>query len=623
MDQNPSTPGGDGSNNRIPIGDYYQTQQLGDDDDAYDDDDEDEADQGGKGKNKILKERWGHDEDIALVSGYLNCGGDPLVGTDQSKAKLWIEIKRIYDAEVVKKPSLIHRRTMKSIKAHWRTINRLVTLWVSQLGEAERMKSSGMAITDVEAKAHELYKQKQNNKAFKLYHCWMGMRHLSRWQPGYDSTVVSQSSSKRSSDEVVSVRPDGQKKAKAQRKMKGVATSLDDFNNTLSEMQVDYQISYASSSFLSNYERTRCERQIFQQLPDATGKLGASSHQKCTAALRCLAYGSASDAVDEYIKIAESTAKECLVHFVQGIRKVFTNEYLRRPTVTDLQRLLRDGERRGFPGMMGSIDCMHWQWKNCPRAWKGLYQGRSKSATVILEAVASGDLWIWHAFFGTPGTCNDINVLARSPVFDDLYQGRAPEVTFNVNGNTYNRGYYLTDGIYPKWAVFMPAIRLPLSPVDELFTKRQESVRKDVERAFGVLQARFAIIQRPSLIWDEHLMWEIMLACIILHNMIVEDERDTYLNYQDASDFEQENASIASTSSSHRLETFYVQPGRYNDIGMQQYLQNRADAWIEMFTTPYKRTWLNTFGTIVANQPMMSELLFVILSVAIVVRNLN
>ncbi|XP_048495857.2 uncharacterized protein LOC125495245 [Beta vulgaris subsp. vulgaris] len=228
---------------------------------------------------------------------------------------------------------------------------------------------------------------------------------------------------------------------------------------------------------------------------------------------------------------------------------------------------------------MGSIDCMHWQWKNCPRAWKGLYQGRSKSATVILEA--------WP-----PETCgygmhfSEHRELAMISMywhalrcFDDLYQGRAPEVTFNVNGNTYNRGYYLTDGIYPKWAVFMPAIRLPLSPVDELFTKRQESVRKDVERAFGVLQARFAIIQRPSLIWDEHLMWEIMLACIILHNMIVEDERDTYLNYQDASHFEQENASIASTSSSHRLETFSVQPGRYNDIGMQQYLQNRADAW--------------------------------------------
>ena len=90
--------------------------------------------------------------------------------------------------------------------------------------------------------------------------------------------------------------------------------------------------------------------------------------------------------------------------------------------------------------MIGSIDCMHWEWKNCPAGWKGMYQGRSRTATVILEAVASRDLWIWHAFFGTPGSCNDINVLQRSPVFDDLLNGRAPQVQFDVNGNTYNKG---------------------------------------------------------------------------------------------------------------------------------------------------------------------------------------
>ncbi|XP_048490046.2 uncharacterized protein LOC125492003 [Beta vulgaris subsp. vulgaris] len=91
--------------------------------------------------------------------------------------------------------------------------------------------------------------------------------------------------------------------------------------------------------FFRIVDAVAAQDQYFQQRPYATGKLGASTLQKCTAALRCLAYGSASDAVDEYIKIAESTAKECLVHFVQGIRKAFTTEYLRRPTVTDLQRL--------------------------------------------------------------------------------------------------------------------------------------------------------------------------------------------------------------------------------------------------------------------------------------------
>ena len=54
----------------------------------------------------------------------------------------------------------------------------------------------------------------------------------------------------------------------------------------------------------------------------------------------------------------------------------------------------------------------------------------------------------------------------------------------------------------------------------------QESVRKDVERAFSVLQSRFAIVRGPARYWDIDTLKHIMLACIIMHNMIVEDERD-------------------------------------------------------------------------------------------------
>ncbi|XP_021745650.1 uncharacterized protein LOC110711546 [Chenopodium quinoa] len=154
------------------------------------------------------------------------------------------------------------------------------------------------------------------------------------------------------------------------------------------------------------------ERDVyFQQRPDATGRLGASALQKCTAAIRMLAYGSAADAVDKYLKIAASTARECLGHFFEGVISNFGQEYLRRVTPTDVKRLLRESNVRGFSDMLGSIDCMHWEWKNYPRAWNGMYQGRSKTTTIILEAVASQHLWIWHAFFGTPGSLNDINVL--------------------------------------------------------------------------------------------------------------------------------------------------------------------------------------------------------------------
>ncbi|XP_076953167.1 uncharacterized protein LOC143627166 [Bidens hawaiensis] len=89
---------------------------------------------------------------------------------------------------------------------------------------------------------------------------------------------------------------------------------------------------------------------------------------------------------------------------------------------------------------------------------RGMYSGHIREPTIILEAVASYDLWIWHAFFGMPGSHNDINVLERSFVFTELTQGCAPPVNYTVNGHDYTIGYYLADGIYPKWQTFVKTI---------------------------------------------------------------------------------------------------------------------------------------------------------------------
>jgi hypothetical protein len=57
------------------------------------------------------------------------------------------------------------------------------------------------------------------------------------------------------------------------------------------------------------------------------------------------------------------------------------------------------------------------------------------------------------------------------------------------------------------------------------FAQIQEAAHKDVQHAFEVLQARFAIVARPSASWSRQRLRTAVKACIILHNMIVEDER--------------------------------------------------------------------------------------------------
>ncbi|GJW52169.1 ALP1-like protein isoform X1 [Tanacetum coccineum] len=63
----------------------------------------------------------------------------------------------------------------------------------------------------------------------------------------------------------------------------------------------------------------------------------------------------------------------------------------------------------------------------------------------------------------TEGSNNDVNVLRQSPVLNDLKVGKAPEVPFVANDVTYKWGYYLTDGIYPKWVVLMKSISYALT----------------------------------------------------------------------------------------------------------------------------------------------------------------
>ncbi|XP_033146133.1 putative nuclease HARBI1 [Brassica rapa] len=315
---------------------------------------------------------------------------------------------------------------------------------------------------------------------------------------------------------------------------------------------------------------------FFRKKRDATGRSGLSPLQKCTAAIRLLAYGCAADTVDKYLRLGETTALSCLHHFTDGIIGLFGEEYLRRPTPEDLQRLLDIGEKRGFPGMVGSIDCMHWEWKNCPTAWKGQYARGSGKPTIVLEAVTSHDLWIWHAFVGPPGTLNDINVLDRSPVFDDILEGRAPRVKYVVNEHTYKLVYYLTDGIYPKWSTFIQSITLPQSPKQELFAKVQEATRKDVERAFGVLQSRFAIVRNPALTMNKAKIGKIMRACIILHNMVVENERDGYIHY-DISEFEEGDATRSSEVKTERptnLNNMFPSRNDLRDRRMHERLKN-------------------------------------------------
>ncbi|GKA44397.1 ALP1-like protein isoform X1 [Tanacetum coccineum] len=205
--------------------------------------------------------------------------------------------------------------------------------------------------------------------------------------------------------------------------------------------------------------------------PDATGRMSLSVIKKCTTAIRQLAYDTTPDAFDEHLQMI---------------------------------------------------------------SWQRQYdRGDKKYPTIMLEVVASQDLWIWHAFFEVAGANNDINVLDNSPLFDDLLDDKAPVAPYVVNGVGFEKGYYLADGIYPQWATFVKSFTVANDAKHAYFKKRQEGARKDVERAFGVLQGRWGIIQQPARQYHVNTIRRIMYSCIIMHNMILKDQKMAVFDWND------------------------------------------------------------------------------------------
>jgi hypothetical protein len=79
------------------------------------------------------------------------------------------------------------------------------------------------------------------------------------------------------------------------------------------------------------------------------------------------------------------------------MKSEFGVHYLNRcPSPAKIRRSVTINSGRGFPGMFASWDCKHFSWKNCPVALAGRHKGKENDKTLILEAIANPDLYIWY-----------------------------------------------------------------------------------------------------------------------------------------------------------------------------------------------------------------------------------
>jgi len=269
----------------------------------------------------------------------------------------------------------------------------------------------------------------------------------------------------------------------------------------------------------------------FIQGTDAFGKAGIDPVVRLTACLRKLAYGTSSDSNDETFEISESVINRDFPVMCRIVKEKLGRYLNNAPTAEVVASVQAVNAGRGFPGMFASWDCKHFPWEMCPMALQGQHKSGAKpSPSLVLEAIADPHLYIWYHHFGEPGSLNDINILDKSSILLSILNSSFDLLTpeYRINNASRNYLYFLVDGIYPKWAIFIDTFGNPQTDKETHFCKVQEGARKDIERAFGVLVKKWRILGQPIRKWYMENINDILDCCIIFHNMVIEHYRGTY-----------------------------------------------------------------------------------------------
>jgi hypothetical protein len=208
-----------------------------------------------------------------------------------------------------------------------------------------------------------------------------------------------------------------------------------------------------------------------------------------------------------------------------GFADHFYDDFVYIPKDTELSKIMSVFGRVGFPGAMGSMDVTHFRWLACPKESYNYCKGKYPFPTLACQAIVDHNRRILFLSGLYDGRENDKNITADDAFTYDVMMGLFNDVKYKLYDKDgvlriCQGGYIIVDGGYQDISCFVDPLHSANGHKEVHWSEFLESVRKDVECAFGILKQRFRIL-RNGLQYDRETSTAIVKTCAILHNMLL------------------------------------------------------------------------------------------------------
>jgi len=264
--------------------------------------------------------------------------------------------------------------------------------------------------------------------------------------------------------------------------------------------------------------------------PDALGRPPTLLDLKVLGVLRVLGRYVTFDDIEELNGISAETNRKFFHDFV---RLYSTHVYpiaVRWPDPDETRDILETARRAGFPGKIGSMDCVHFTHDGMAAnlkvaASKG---GSSGPKTVAYCVVVRHDRRVLDVSRGVLGATNDKNIVGYNSLAMAIHRGTAyyGEFEFQLCGadgvmRTFTKLWIMVDNGFQRVPSFQGPLKWVMTDREGAFSKAAESSRKDSECTFGSVKGRFRVLKTGIRVHSLGVVEHIVRTCFAMHNQLL------------------------------------------------------------------------------------------------------